>query len=101
MRKLFYELARGEPLSYPIGHANHCFDSIRQYVMCTAGDTLLYSWGQNVAGDGQMRQCRDWNTLRDWAKEHTACYSDAEGAVLIEDHFGHCHEGTDGIELES
>jgi len=32
----------------------HCFDSLRQYVMCTAGDTLLHSWGRNTTGDGSL-----------------------------------------------
>ena len=94
-------MARGEPLSHNAGHANHCFDSIRQYVMCTAGDTLLYSWGRNVTGDGQERQCRDWGKLRDWAKEHTACYRDTEKPVSLREHWGHCHEGTDGIDMLS
>ena len=58
VRKTFYEISRNETLTYPLGHSIHCFDSLRQYVMCTAGDTLLYSWGRNVTGDGQLRKCR-------------------------------------------
>ena len=100
MRKLYYELARGEPLSYHADHANHCFDSIRQYIMCgTTGETLLYTWGKNITGDGQMRQCHDWGKLRGWAKEHSACYKDTESPVILKEHFGHCHEGNDGLEL--
>ena len=100
MRRTFYEMARGEPLSHAATHTNHCFDSLRQYVMCgSPGDTLLYSWGRNITGDGQRRQCRDWRRLRDWAKEHTACYKDTEHPVPVLQHFGHCHDGTDGMEL--
>lgn len=97
MRKTFYQLARNETLSYPSMHASHCFDAIRQHVMCVADDTPLYTWGQSIAGDGQLRKCRNWDKLRDWAGENSACYADfkdAEGGT-----FDACDEGTDGIIL--
>lgn len=97
MRKTFYQLARNETLSYPSKHASHCFDAIRQHVMCVADDTPLYTWGQSIAGDGQLRKCRNWDKLRDWAGENSACYADfkdAEGGT-----FDACDEGTDGIVL--
>ena len=65
--------------------------------MCIADDTPLYTWGRSVAGDGQARRCRDWNILRDWATEHTACYLDhknQEGG-----RFFHCDNGTDGLDV--
>jgi len=99
VRKTFFEIARGEPLTYPLGHSTHCFDSFRQYVQCTAGDTLLYSWGKNTTGDGQQRQCRDWQALSDWATEHTACYRDGEKPIPLLEHFGHCDDGTDGLTI--
>lgn len=97
MRKTFYQLSRNEKLSYPATHASHCFDAVRQHVMCVADDTPLYTWGQNIAGDGQLRKCRNWDRLRDWAGENTACYADfkdREGG-----RFDACDEGTDGIVL--
>lgn len=98
MRKTFYQLARNETLSYPAMHASHCFDAIRQHVMCVADDTPLYTWGQNIAGDGQLRKCRNWDKLRDWAGENSACYADfkdRDGG-----RFDACDEGTDGIVLQ-
>ena len=65
--------------------------------MCTAGDTLLYSWGRNITGDGQFRKCRSWSALRDWATEHTACYRDSITPIPVNEHFGHCDDGTDGL----
>ena len=68
--------------------------------MCTAGDTLLYTWGRNETGDGQLRKCRDWTALRDWATANSACYRDSVDAIPINDHFGHCDDGTDGIVVD-
>ncbi|KAF7853642.1 hypothetical protein EAF04_010633 [Stromatinia cepivora] len=101
VRKTFYEILRGETsFTYPIGHSNHCFDSFPQDIQCAAGDTLLYSWGLNTSGDGQERQCRDWNVLRDWATEHNACYEDGEELRLLLDHFGHCSAAkADGLDV--
>ena len=65
--------------------------------MCTAGDTLLYTWGRNTTGDGQLRKCKDWTALRNWATENTACYRDSTRPIPLNDHFGHCDEGTDGL----
>lgn len=44
-----------------------------------------------------MRKCKDWNVLRDWATEHTACYRDSVEDIPIQDHFGYCDGGTDGL----
>ncbi|KAM0798338.1 hypothetical protein BDR22DRAFT_780321, partial [Usnea florida] len=97
VRKTFYEISRNQSLTYPLGHSTHCFDSLRQYVMCTAGDTLLYSWGRNITGDGQLRKCRSWSALRDWAAENSACYRDSITPIPVNEHFGHCDGGTDGL----
>ena len=62
---------------------------------------MLYSWGHNVAGDGQLRECKSWEALRDWATRNTACYRDGTEPVPISEHFGHCDNGTDGLVLEN
>jgi hypothetical protein len=97
IRKTWYQMERGQAVTWPAGHTIHCFDALRQYIMCTAGDTLLYTMGRNKTGDGQFRQCRDWSMLRDWATEHTACYRDSHDPIPLEDHFGYCDGGNDGI----
>ena len=50
--------------------------------MCNADDTSRYTGRKNqqasarhpISGIGQMRKCRDWGELREWAMEHSACY---------------------------
>ena len=69
--------------------------------MCTAGDSLLYSWGRNITGDGQFRKCRNWSALRDWATERSACYRDSTTPIPLKEHFGHCDDGTDGLFLHA
>ncbi|KAH8590153.1 hypothetical protein B0O99DRAFT_635324 [Bisporella sp. PMI_857] len=100
VRKTFYEIQKNKSLTWPIEHSMHCFDNFRQYIQCTAGDTLLYTWGKNSTGDGQQRRCRNWNTLRDWASEHTACYRDSPKPIPLMEHFGHCgHVREDGLRI--
>ena len=83
-----FQLARGEPLDVPFGHSTHCIDAVRQSIMCNADDTLLYKRYNVSDGDGQMRKCRNWGALRDWAAKHSACYSDSEAAIAGEDRNG-------------
>ncbi|KAL8650359.1 MAG: hypothetical protein Q9210_003864 [Variospora velana] len=99
MRKSYYALARGDSFDDPGGHHHmaHCYDSLRQYIMCTAGDTPLYTWGGLTSADNQARKCRDWDRLRDWATEHSACVKDSAVALPVEEYFGFCDDGVDGL----
>ncbi|KAA8644454.1 uncharacterized protein ATNIH1004_008658 [Aspergillus tanneri] len=100
IRKTFTQLSLGQAPSVPVGHSNHCFDSLLQYIVCgTSGDTLLYTWGRNITGDRQLRKCIDWNKRKTWAKENTACYKDSDHPVRLIDHFNHCENDDDGIRL--
>ncbi|KAG8527120.1 uncharacterized protein KY384_008549 [Bacidia gigantensis] len=60
-------------------------------------NTPLYVFGDDTAGDGQYHQCRDWNALRDFATENTACYRDSVTPIILGDHFGYCDDGNDGV----
>lgn len=56
-------------------HLSHCYDALRQAIICRADDTPLYVPKQTFfAGDGQQRRCRSWAKLEDWVIQHTACY---------------------------
>ena len=66
--------------------------------MCNADDTPLYTFGRSKAGDGQLRKCRDWNILRDWATKNTACYLDHEADEGGQ--FFRCDNGEDGLIVE-
>ena len=67
--------------------------------MCNADDTPRWtgrSAGQ-VAGRGQVRMCRDWHKLEEWARGYTACYQWAPDDIPdypeIE-HYKHCPPGS-------
>ncbi|KAL3426736.1 hypothetical protein PVAG01_00245 [Phlyctema vagabunda] len=98
VRKTLLETARGAWPTYPITHARHCVDTLRQYIMCHADNTPLYTFGDHRSGDGQLHQCRDWSALRDAATEKTACFRDGRLGDTLADHFGHCDDGKDGLE---
>jgi len=100
IRKTMMELSSGLPLSVPMQHSQHCFDSLLQYIMCgNSGDTLLYTWGRNETGDGQLRRCIDWDSRKKWAHENTACCSDGDHPIPLFEHFNHCEKYDDGIQM--
>ena len=80
-----FQLARRQPLDVPFGHSTHCFDQLRQHVMCRADDTLMYHRVNQSSGDGQMRKCRNWGALNKWASNSSACYVDGPDSNPILD----------------
>ncbi|KAF2493675.1 hypothetical protein BU16DRAFT_592112 [Lophium mytilinum] len=102
IRKSFWQSVHGEELYYNPPHAGHCIDMLRQYVMCKADNTPLYLFGDDTAGDEQYRKCNNWDVLRDFATDHSACYRDTPLDVdpdtfPLGDHFGYCDGGHDGM----
>lgn len=77
----------------------HCFDAIRQYLMCNVDDTLLYILGNREIGTRQLKKCHNWDALRDWAEERSAAYFDAEPETGIP-HWHNYHLG-DGLPVGS
>jgi len=58
-------------------HIDHCIESIRQSLMCSADVTPLpYVWwsqyGEYFPSTAVMHTCRDFDALVDWAKERRA-----------------------------
>jgi Mycotoxin biosynthesis protein UstYa len=77
IRDTVEELLEGkvENRTHAVHHINHCYDALRQAIICRADDTPLYvPLDTFFAGDGQQRRCRNWNTLQEWVIQHTACY---------------------------
>lgn len=117
---MFLESIDGAPLSKPASHALHCFDYFRQvsrtlnttfvpqlrtnrsirsqFIMCHADNTPLYTVGDHTSGSGQVHMCNDWTALRDYATENSACFKDRVGEETVGEQFGHCDDGTDGLE---
>ena len=89
-------LITGGELSWPLEHDMHCFDALRQHIMCMADDTLLYTEGHHDSGFGQTRMCRDWDALSQWATDRTACFHDFVGQGE-EMRWGKCDGGEDGL----
>lgn len=51
-------------------HSAHCFDYIRQALMC-AGDTTLEGKTEAGPGWGSVHECVDYDALLGWANEHS------------------------------
>lgn len=103
IRKTFWEaIHRADKYTFNPPHAGHCIDMMRQYVMCKADNTPLYLFGDDTAGDEQYRKCNDWNALKDFATDNSACYRDTPLDVdrtkfPLGAHFGYCDGGKDGL----
>jgi len=54
----------------PWEHVIHCLDSIRQSLMCSLDETLLYTETGDIWGDGQVHVCRDWDAFVKWVEVH-------------------------------
>lgn len=60
------------PLSDELAHHSaHCFDYLRQSIMCSA-DTTLEGVSEAGPGWGGKHQCTDYEKLLEWANERTA-----------------------------
>jgi hypothetical protein len=66
--------------------------------MCMADDTPMPAPTSHHFGDGQVRMCRDWNQMVEWATEpeRHACYEwdDYREATNTLELYGHCPEGS-------
>ncbi|KAF2035186.1 hypothetical protein EK21DRAFT_54826 [Setomelanomma holmii] len=62
--------------TFNLHHMFHCLDGLRQDIMCMADDTPMPSPKDHTVGDGQVRRCRNWDQMIDWAlePERHACY---------------------------
>lgn len=74
----FLEAARGEPVTYPMEHILHCFEALREDIICAADNTPLFSSYDHPGSVGwnQKRVCRSWDALEKWAQEHWSCFRD-------------------------
>lgn len=102
IRKTFWQAVHGEEYYFRPPHAGHCIDILRQYVICKADNTPLYVFGDDTAGDEQYRKCNNWDALRQFATENSACYRDTPAGVnkdtfALGSHFGYCDGGYDGV----
>ncbi|PQE27157.1 Tat pathway signal sequence protein [Rutstroemia sp. NJR-2017a WRK4] len=99
IRQHYIALKNSSEIDWELHHDFHCFDALRQNIMCAADDNLLHATGHRDAGYGQVVQCKDWDALREWATERPACYHDHLGSS--KGHWGHCDNGEDGLPRNS
>ncbi|KAF3914549.1 hypothetical protein ABW20_dc0105687 [Dactylellina cionopaga] len=52
-------------------HSAHCFNYLRQGIMCSA-DTTLEGKTEEGPGEGSEHECVDYDALLDWANENSA-----------------------------
>lgn len=78
----------------------HCFDALRQHIMCMADDSFLYTRSHRDSGVNQLRMCRDWDALRQWVTDHTGCYHDFV-PKKGETRWDKCDGGNDGLPVGS
>ncbi|KAJ7440291.1 hypothetical protein B0H11DRAFT_1827955 [Mycena galericulata] len=58
------------------GHVNHCFDVLRQSLMCKADTTLMPVGVSSNQTAPVTRRCRDWAQLRDFVDSNHAFWED-------------------------
>jgi hypothetical protein len=51
-------------------HSAHCFDYLRQSILCAA-DTILEGKTDAGPGWGSQHQCKDYDAVLAWANERT------------------------------
>ena len=77
MRRAYTDMERGIPPSISTAHFYHCVDTLRQDVMCLADDMPMPTIDAiHHIGEGQTRQCRDWDKLIAWTQDpqRHACF---------------------------
>lgn len=77
----------------------HCADTLRQDILCNADDTPRYSTETRVpeTGVGQVRMCRSWDRLEEWAARYNACYkfvNQTAGDFPVVQRFVYCPRGS-------
>ena len=82
-------------------HVVHCLDSLLRDIRCYADDTPMVSPSEtsssSIWGQGQQRQCRDWNKLKWWAEMQNACFSylnETQGVKSMFDRYKWCPQGS-------
>lgn len=90
IRRAFYSTSKSEDLEeFDLGkerkpHVAHCFDYLRQGILCSADSTIepAVDSVNGFLGGGFPRHCRNFLQLKDWAEEHRAF--EAHGFLVAE-----------------
>ncbi|KAG5993764.1 hypothetical protein E4U52_001681 [Claviceps spartinae] len=73
-RKGYFVAAAGNASDVELGHLSHCWDYLRQSIMCSADTTLEWMGStpdeDGTTGWGYQHKCRDWSAIFSWAEEN-------------------------------
>lgn len=73
-KRIFRNESEPEDEALGLKHMDHCIDSLRQSLMCSSDITPIpYAWypkfNSVLPATGVMHTCRDFDAIRDWARE--------------------------------
>ena len=97
-----------ENQTWPLKHVTHCLHVLREDTICNADDTPRYTGRLHSeaghdkvsSGTGQIRMCRDWNKLRQFALDHSACYKrPLDHPISLLDRYKYCPDSSKPWEI--
>ncbi|KAG6119941.1 hypothetical protein E4U13_007108 [Claviceps humidiphila] len=104
LRDALRQFRNNDPQSWPFEHLTHCLLVLREDTICTAEDTARYTGHLHAqenktdgvpSGVGAIRMCRDWDALRRFAREHSACYyRPLDHWIPLADRYKRCPDGS-------
>jgi hypothetical protein len=103
------EFRDNKPITWFFEHVTHCLHVLREDVTCNADDLPRYTGrlhdeaGHSAisSGTGQMRKCRDWTKLRQFAIENSACYRrPLDHSIPLIDRYKFCPDGSKPWEMQ-
>ena len=100
VRKAIFEYRNHSKQTEHYLHVDHCLTILREDILCNADDTPRYTGGhhkQPGSGQGQVRLCRDWTKLDEWAKQRSACFKTPESwydGAPSADRYKSCPDGS-------
>lgn len=73
-KRLYWDDSKPMPETLSMVHMDHCIDNLRQSVMCSSDVTpISHAWYPKYEAvlpeTGMMHTCRDFDAIRDWARE--------------------------------
>ncbi|KAF2999918.1 hypothetical protein E8E13_008880 [Curvularia kusanoi] len=103
IRKAITVKHNGGNQTFDFHHINHCLNGLRQDIMCAADDTPMPALAEHI-GAGQVRKCRDWSRMTEWATQldRNACYKldDYREATNTLEQFAFCPPGSPYQEIQ-
>lgn len=103
LRQSIMEFRDKKEQTWPLPHVTHCLHVLREDVLCYADDLPRYTGALHdeaghiitSSGTGQVRMCRDWKQLREWAVRRSACYHrPPDHYIPLLDRYKSCPDGS-------